>query len=113
MKKSFIITIVTGLSLSLHVTGIAQIPLPPQVSIWDGNKVGKITNKAGLKYTLDYIQTLRQQVQAAVQKGLTLEQTKQTVTMKEYDKGYVLFNWLHFNFNLPNAYKDISNNKEK
>ncbi|MBS1565884.1 MAG: amidohydrolase family protein, partial [Bacteroidetes bacterium] len=28
--------------------------------------------------------------------------------MKEYDRGYELFSWLHFNFNLPNAYKDIS-----
>ena len=73
---------------------------------------GKITNKAGIKYTIDYVQTLKQQVQEAVQKGLTLEQTQQTVTMKEYDKGYELFNWLHFNFNLPNAYKDLSTNKQ-
>ena len=38
---------------------------------------------------------------------------KQTVTMKNYDKGYVLFNWLHYNFNLPNAYKDIANRKQQ
>ncbi|MFL5745713.1 MAG: MBL fold metallo-hydrolase [Niastella sp.] len=85
--------------------------LPDDAIIVPGH--GRITNKAGIKYTLDYVQSLTQQVQAAVQKGLTLEQTQQTVTMKEYDKGYVLFNWLHFNFNLPNAYKDISNNKGK
>jgi len=30
---------VTCFLLSLHLTGIAQIPLPPQVPIWDGNKV--------------------------------------------------------------------------
>jgi len=84
--------------------------LPDDAIIIPGH--GKITNKAGIKYTLDYVQSLRQQVQAAVQKGLTLEQTKQTVTMKEFDKGYELFNWLHYNFNLPNAYKDISNNKQ-
>jgi glyoxylase-like metal-dependent hydrolase (beta-lactamase superfamily II) len=85
--------------------------LPDDAIIVPGH--GKITNKAGIKYTIDYVETLTQQVQAAVQKGLTLDQTRQTVTMKEYDKGYVLFNWLHFNFNLPNAYKDISNNKGK
>jgi len=85
--------------------------LPDDAIIVPGH--GKITNKAGIKYTIDYVQSLTQQVQTAVQKGLTLDQTRQTVTMKEYDKGYVLFNWLHFNFNLPNAYKDISNNKEK
>jgi glyoxylase-like metal-dependent hydrolase (beta-lactamase superfamily II) len=85
--------------------------LPDDAIIVPGH--GKITNKAGIKYTIDYVQSLTQQVQTAVKKGLTLDQTRQTVTMKEYDKGYVLFNWLHFNFNLPNAYKDISNNKEK
>jgi glyoxylase-like metal-dependent hydrolase (beta-lactamase superfamily II) len=85
--------------------------LPDDAIIVPGH--GKITNKAGIKYTIDYVQSLTQQVQTAVQKGLTLEQTQQAVTMKEYDKGYVLFNWLHFNFNLPNAYRDISNNREK
>jgi glyoxylase-like metal-dependent hydrolase (beta-lactamase superfamily II) len=85
--------------------------LPDDAIIVPGH--GKITNKAGIKYTIDYVQSLTQQVQTAVKKGLTLDQTRQTVTMKEYDKGYVLFNWLHFNFNLQNAYKDISNNKEK
>ncbi|MBO9202509.1 MULTISPECIES: hypothetical protein [Niastella] len=85
--------------------------LPDDAIIVPGH--GKITNKAGIKYTIDYVQSLRQQVQDAVQKGLTLEQTQQTVTMKEYDKGYLLFNWLHFNFNLPNAYKDISHTREK
>jgi glyoxylase-like metal-dependent hydrolase (beta-lactamase superfamily II) len=85
--------------------------LPDDAIIVPGH--GRITNKAGIQYTLDYVQSLTKQVQAAVRKGLTLEQTKQTVTMKEYDKGYVLFNWLHFNFNLPNAYKDISNQKQQ
>lgn len=85
--------------------------LPDDAIIVPGH--GRITNKAGIKYTLDYVQSLTKQVQAAVQKGLTLEQTRQTVTLKEYDKGYVLFNWLHFNFNLPNAYKDISSQKQQ
>jgi glyoxylase-like metal-dependent hydrolase (beta-lactamase superfamily II) len=73
---------------------------------------GRITNKAGIKYTIDYVQELKTEVEAAVAKGLTLEQTKEAVKMKDYDKGYVLFNWLHYNFNLPNAYKDISANKK-
>lgn len=85
--------------------------LPDDAIVVPGH--GRITSKAGIKYTLDYVQSLKQQVTDAIQKGLTLEQAKQTVTMKEYDKGYVLFNWLHFNFNLPNAYKDISDNKGK
>ncbi|OMQ08185.1 MBL fold metallo-hydrolase [[Flexibacter] sp. ATCC 35103] len=74
---------------------------------------GRITNKAGIKYTIDYVSALQTNVENAVKKGLTLDETKATVTMKEFDKGYELFNWLHFNFNIPNAYKDIKQNAAK
>jgi len=74
---------------------------------------GRVTNKAGIKYTIDYVEALKTNVENSVKKGLTLEQTKATVTMKEFDKGYELFNWLHFNFNVPNAYKDIKENGKK
>lgn len=84
--------------------------LPDDAIVIPGH--GRITNKAGIKYTIDYVQELKKEVEAAVDKGLSLEQTREVVKMKEYDKGYVLFNWLHSNFNLPNAYKDISNNKK-
>lgn len=71
---------------------------------------GRITNKKGIKFTIDYVNALKQNVEAAVQKGETLDQVKASVTMKEFDKGYVLFNWLHYNFNLQNAYNDIKKN---
>lgn len=71
---------------------------------------GRITNKAGISYTIDYVTALQKNVENAVKKGLTLEQTKSAVAMKEFDKGYELFNWLHYNFNVPNAYKDIKKN---
>ncbi|NMH28634.1 MBL fold metallo-hydrolase [Flavobacterium silvaticum] len=75
---------------------------------------GRITNKSGIKYTLDYVEALRKNVEAAVKKGLTLEQTKATLKMKDFDKGYEIFDWLHFNFNIPNAYNDIKGtNKPK
>ena len=74
---------------------------------------GRVTNKAGIKYTIDYVEALKANVENAVKKGLTLDETKAAVTMKEYDKGYELFNWLHFNFNVPNAYKDIKENGGK
>ncbi len=85
--------------------------LPSDAIVIPGH--GRVTNKAGIKYTIDYVDELKKQVEDAVSKGLTLEQTKTTVSMKEFDKGYVLFNWLHYNFNLPNAYKDIISNKKK
>jgi len=83
--------------------------LPDDAIVIPGH--GRITNKAGIKYTIDYVEALKKNVEDAVDKGLTLEQTKEVVKMDEFNKGYVLFDWLHFNFNLPNAYKDISNSK--
>lgn len=71
---------------------------------------GQITNKAGIKYTIDYVNALSEQVKVAVSKGKTLEQTQASVTMTDFDKGYEIFHWLHYNFNVPNAYKDIKAN---
>jgi glyoxylase-like metal-dependent hydrolase (beta-lactamase superfamily II) len=74
---------------------------------------GRITNKAGIKYTIDYVTALKSHIELAVKDNLTLEEVQKNVTMKDFDKGYVLFDWLHFHFNIPNAYKDISNSKTK
>ncbi|MEO7140883.1 MAG: hypothetical protein ABIY51_11480, partial [Ferruginibacter sp.] len=74
---------------------------------------GRITNKAGIKFTVDYVNALKENIETAVKKGLTLEDTKKAVAMKEYDKGYEIFNWLYYNFNIPNAYKDIKNTNDK
>jgi len=68
---------------------------------------GRITNKAGIKFTMDYVNALKQHIETAVENGKTLEEAKKAAAMKEFDKGYVLFNWLHYNFNIPNAYSDI------
>jgi glyoxylase-like metal-dependent hydrolase (beta-lactamase superfamily II) len=85
--------------------------LPEDAIVIPGH--GRITTKAGIKFTIDYVDALKTNVESAVKKGLTLVQTIETIKMKEYDKGYILFNWLHFNFNIPNAYKDIQANKDK
>jgi len=83
--------------------------LPDDAIVVPGH--GRITSKAGIKYTIDYVEELKKEVEVAVAKGLTLEQTKEAVKMKEYDKGYGLFDWLHYNFNIPNAFKDINKTK--
>lgn len=83
--------------------------LPDDAIIIPGH--GRITNKAGIKYTIDYVEALKKNVDDAVKNGLTLEQAKQTISMKQFNNGYLLFDWLHYNFNLPNAYKEISANK--
>lgn len=74
---------------------------------------GRITNKAGIKFTMDYVNALRKNVEDAINKGQSLEQAKASITMKEFNKGYVLFDWLHYNFNIPNAYSDIKKSGQK
>ncbi|SDH47090.1 Glyoxylase, beta-lactamase superfamily II [Dyadobacter soli] len=69
---------------------------------------GRVTNKAGIKFTIDYVSGLRDNVRKAVNAGYSLAQTQKEVVMPEFNRGYELFEWLHFNFNIPNAYKDIS-----
>lgn len=73
---------------------------------------GRITNKAGIGFTIDYVTALKTNVEKAVKDGLTLEETKIAVKMEDFNKGYELFDWLHFNFNIPNAYKDIKANSK-
>jgi glyoxylase-like metal-dependent hydrolase (beta-lactamase superfamily II) len=85
--------------------------LPPDAVVIPGH--GKVTGREGIKYTIDYVEALKKNVEEAVGKGLSLSETIQAVTMKEFNKGYLLFNWLHFNFNVPNAYKDIKANSAK
>ncbi|RIV41947.1 MBL fold metallo-hydrolase [Flagellimonas pelagia] len=68
---------------------------------------GRITDKEGIKFTVDYVNTLKEHMERAIKRGLTLEQTLEATPMKEFDKGYVLFHWLHYNFNLPTAYREI------
>ena len=85
--------------------------LPADAVVIPGH--GRITNKAGIKFTIDYVEALRKNIEEAVAKNLTLEQTLQSVKMNEFNKGYILFDWLHFNFNIPNAYKDIKASKGK
>ena len=84
--------------------------LPDDAIIVPGH--GSITNKKGISYTVGYVSCLKKLVTASVEKNLTLEETKKVVTMNEWDKGYELFQWLHFNFNLPNAYNDIKSLKK-
>lgn len=50
---------------------------------------------------------VEKEVQAAIDKGLTLEQTIESVQMPEF-AGYALFGCVHPSLNVPAAYKDLS-----
>ncbi len=83
--------------------------LPEDARIVPGH--GPVMKREDLKWHLEYLKAVKENVQAAIDKGLTLEQTVQEVTMPEF-RGYALFDWVHPGLNVPAAYKDLSSSKE-
>ena len=83
--------------------------LPDDARIVPGH--GAVMSKEGIKWHIDYLATVKKQVQAAIDEGLTLEQTVEKVKMPEFG-GYALFGWVHPSLNIPAAYKDLSKSKK-
>lgn len=79
--------------------------LPSDARIIPGH--GVPMTREDVKWHIDYLDTVRNQVQAAIGHGMNLEQTVKQVTMPEF-AGYSLFNWVHPSLNVPAAYKDLS-----
>lgn len=79
--------------------------LPADARIVPGHGVPLV--KDDLKWHIDYLAAVRAQVQAAIDQGLSLEQTVKQVAMPEFS-GYALFGWVHPGLNVPAAYKDLS-----
>ena len=69
---------------------------------------GVAMKRDDLQWHLDYLTTLRQNVQQAIDNGLTQEQTVQKTTenMSEF-RGYVLFDWIHSSLNVIKAYEEL------
>lgn len=64
------------------------------------------TKKDGLDFVINYLERLHSEVATAVQKGWSLEETGEKVTMDAF-RGYAIFDWVHFDINVPNTYKDL------
>jgi cyclase len=79
--------------------------LPADARIIPGH--GVAMTREDMKWHIDYLAAVQKNVQAAVDKGLTLEQTVQQTTMPEFG-GYALFGWVHPGLNVPAAYRDLS-----
>jgi cyclase len=79
--------------------------LPSDARIIPGH--GVAITREDMKWHIDYLAAVQKNVQAAVDKGLTLEQTVQQTTMPEFG-GYALFGWVHPGLNVPAAYRDLS-----
>ena len=66
--------------------------------------------RADIQWHISYLERVKTEVQAAIDEGLTLEQTVQRVKMPEFG-GYALFGWVHPSLNVPAAFKDLSQPK--
>ena len=79
--------------------------LPADARIIPGH--GVAMTREDMKWHIDYLAAVQKNVQAAVDKGLPLEQTVAQTTMPEFG-GYALFGWVHPGLNVPAAYRDLS-----
>jgi glyoxylase-like metal-dependent hydrolase (beta-lactamase superfamily II) len=79
--------------------------LPEDARVVPGH--GSVMAKKDLKWHIDYLATVKKEVEAAIAEGLTLEQTVERVKMPEFE-GYALHGWVHPGLNVPAAYKDLS-----
>jgi len=79
--------------------------LPPDTVIVPGH--GRPTTvEASLDYFIGYLETLDREVRAAVDKGLSLEETVKVAAAEAYS-GYKLYPWTHKQINVPHAYRRI------
>ncbi|MFC4158807.1 MBL fold metallo-hydrolase [Chitinimonas lacunae] len=78
--------------------------LPENAKIVPGH--GVPTDVSTLDFNLRYLDTLREQVQAAIDRNLSEKDTAATVQMDEF-KGYKLFPWVHSQMNVVKAYQEL------
>ncbi len=78
--------------------------LPDEATVIPGH-FGAI-KKQGLDFAINYLDRLHVEVKRAIKKGWSLEQTKEKVKMDDF-RGYAIFDWVHFDVNLPNTYKEL------
>jgi glyoxylase-like metal-dependent hydrolase (beta-lactamase superfamily II) len=62
---------------------------------------------AAIDFQLAYLDTLIAEVQAAVDAGMSLEETVASVTMETF-QGYALWGWVHSAVNVPMTYAELS-----
>ncbi|PMN91609.1 MBL fold metallo-hydrolase [Enterovibrio norvegicus] len=79
--------------------------LPDDATVVPGH--GSPMSPDDIQWHIDYLETVKTQVQSAIDEGLTLKETVAKVQMKEFT-GYALRDWVHPALNVPAAYKDLS-----
>jgi len=79
--------------------------LPEDTKVVPGHS--HVVDKSAIKWNIDYLAEVKQQVSQAVNKGLSKEQVIQQVKMDNY-RGYALFDWVHPALNVPAAYQELT-----
>lgn len=67
---------------------------------------GLVSDMSAIKWNIDYLAAVEVGVQAALDKGLSLEETVAEVQLPDF-QGYALFGWVHPSLNIPAAYNDL------
>lgn len=57
-------------------------------------------------WSVDYLETLLEEVQVAVDDGLDVEETQAAVTMEPF-QGYALWDWVHTSMNIPVTHAEL------
>ncbi len=71
---------------------------------------GRPMHRQDILYSIEYLTDLERQIATAREQRLTLEQVQKRVTMPAYSR-YSLFNFAHFQVNIPAVYGEISTGK--
>ncbi|PRQ06120.1 MBL fold metallo-hydrolase [Enhygromyxa salina] len=61
---------------------------------------------ADFDFSIDYLDTLVDEVQTAVDAGLTVEETVAAVSMEPF-QGYALWDWIHSGVNVPTTHAEL------
>lgn len=82
--------------------------LPDETVVVPGH--GYPTDVKAIDFPIAYLEQLKTEVQAAIERGLPEKETVEAVTMKEYS-GYKIFPWVHSQINVPKTYRELKQSK--
>lgn len=79
--------------------------LPEDATIVPGH--GRPMKPNDIDFTIQYLETLDNRVRTALANNISLKEAQLSITMPDF-QGYALFDWVHFQVNLPAVYYALS-----
>ncbi|MCA1717356.1 MAG: MBL fold metallo-hydrolase [Actinobacteria bacterium] len=68
---------------------------------------GRPMCRSDIRYSIEYIEDLVGQIEGTLGQGLTLEQAQEEIRMERYS-GYSMYEFIHFQVNIPAVYNEVS-----